>query len=508
MPPRVTVLLPTRDRPTLLAVALRCYAEQDYPNRELLVLDDGADHPVDPAAVAAVGGRLIQFDSSMLLGAKLQAGATAASGDLLVKWDDDDYLGPRFLSAHVAPFLLHRLGAAAPLVVAANQFRVFIVRTGEIWWRQRDTLAGLFCVPRAIWEKHPFPEIAGSGTDTRFLAALTAAGVEQRGIDGRQHLVVVRRDGLPNTPPHTHQGRDGETYEQRLRRNHRLEPALRPESVLPDWALATYRALQQPAADPIPGAVIPRVTVLMPTRDRPDLLRMALRCYAEQRYAARDLLVLDDSADPATVPGDAIAAAGGRLLRFPPGTRLGAKLNAGAAASSGDVLAKMDDDDWFAPAWLEAHVAALATPGPGINPRRIAGGNRFPVLLLREGRVIDRIHPSICGNFVLPRAVWEQTHFPEIDGNGTDSSYLTAIRRRGVRFAPVDARELMVVLRRDGIPGTAPHTYATRDGLPVADAYAATFAIDPRPLADLLPPWALETLATLRGAAFPGDAPL
>ena len=137
MPPRVSVLLPTRDRPALLAVALHCYAEQDYPDRELLVLDDGADHPVDPAAVAAVGGRLIQFDSSMLLGAKLQAGATAASGDLLVKWDDDDYLGPRFLSAHVAPFLLHRLGAAAPLVVAANQFRVFIVRTGEIWWRRR-----------------------------------------------------------------------------------------------------------------------------------------------------------------------------------------------------------------------------------------------------------------------------------------------------------------------------------------------------------------------------------
>ena len=54
------MILTTRDRPRLLPLALRYYREQTYQPRELLVVDDGAAHPADDAAVAAAGGRLLR----------------------------------------------------------------------------------------------------------------------------------------------------------------------------------------------------------------------------------------------------------------------------------------------------------------------------------------------------------------------------------------------------------------------------------------------------------------
>ena len=50
-PPLVSVVLPTRDRPRLLPLALEWYRRQTYANRELVVVDDGEDHPVAAEAV-------------------------------------------------------------------------------------------------------------------------------------------------------------------------------------------------------------------------------------------------------------------------------------------------------------------------------------------------------------------------------------------------------------------------------------------------------------------------
>jgi glycosyltransferase involved in cell wall biosynthesis len=500
MTPRVSVLLPTRDRPDLLATALRCYAEQDYADRELLVLDDGAEYPVDEAAVAAVGGRLLRFDHSMLLGAKLNVGAEAARGDLLLKWDDDDYLAPGFISAHVAPFLAHPDRAAAPLVVACNRYRVLFVRTWDLWRRRPDTLCGLFCVPRALWAQCPFPEIAGQGSDTRFLAALDERGVTRRPIDGDRLLVVIRRDGIDDAPAHTYRERDGQTFEKRFRSFNHRETGLRPEDVLPAWALAPLLPLRERADAAAANALArgPLVTVLVPTRDRPALLATTLRCYAEQTYPNRELLVLDDSVGP--VDEAAIAAVGGRLLRFPPGIRLGDKLNVGAAEARGEILVKMDDDDYFAPAFIAAHVHELwdpQQPDTPVNARVVAGCFRFPVIILRDWQVVDRRTTAITGNFAVPAALWRTLPFPTVDGNGTDSSFLEVARKRGVRLARIDGRDLMVVTRRDSLPGVEGHTFHTFREQGVADYFQANFPPDPRIPTELLPDWALAPLRAI-----------
>ena len=95
--PLVSVVLPTRDRPRLLSIALACYARQTYQNRELIVVDDGDSAPVDAAAVEAVGGRVLRVPPGLALGSKLNVGIEQARGAFIQKMDDDDFYAPTFI---------------------------------------------------------------------------------------------------------------------------------------------------------------------------------------------------------------------------------------------------------------------------------------------------------------------------------------------------------------------------------------------------------------------------
>lgn len=90
----------------------------------------------------------------------------------------------------------------------------------------------------------------------------------------------------------------------------------------------------------------PRVSVLLPTR-RPEQLGFALRQVARQRGTDLEVVLVTHGfeADPS-----ALAQAGGlplTVVPVPAERSFGAALNEGAARAQGDVLLKMDDDDWY-----------------------------------------------------------------------------------------------------------------------------------------------------------------
>src|SRR5579875_774722 len=95
--PLVSVILTTRDRPRFLDIALACYAHQTYPDRELIVVDDGQEFPADPDRVAAAGGKLVRVPPGTPLGTKLNAGVREARGVLCQKMDDDDWYAANFM---------------------------------------------------------------------------------------------------------------------------------------------------------------------------------------------------------------------------------------------------------------------------------------------------------------------------------------------------------------------------------------------------------------------------
>ncbi|MDX3116879.1 glycosyltransferase family 2 protein [Streptomyces scabiei] len=111
----------------------------------------------------------------------------------------------------------------------------------------------------------------------------------------------------------------------------------------------------------------PTVSVVIPTRDKADSLRLVLACLARQVCPEpHEIVVVDDGCTDGTA--DVLAAVAAQLpLHTVPGPRAGraAARNAGAAAARGDLLIFLDDDILLPPPALAAHVAGHADREPG-----------------------------------------------------------------------------------------------------------------------------------------------
>jgi GT2 family glycosyltransferase len=123
------------------------------------------------------------------------------------------------------------------------------------------------------------------------------------------------------------------------------------------------------------------VTVVVPTRRRPDYLDVTLASVAPQARDARaDLLVVSDGPDSATA--GVAARHGARLLELSHPAGLNAARNAAVAATSSDLVVFVDDDVEASLEWLEAMLAgARSTPeidvfGGPIRARLEGGGPR------------------------------------------------------------------------------------------------------------------------------------
>jgi glycosyltransferase involved in cell wall biosynthesis len=103
--PRVSVIVPTRNRRALLRELLEALAKQSFDDFEVIVVDDGsADGSPDEVAESARAGtpvRLVQGGGNGAVAARL-AGVAAARGEYLAFTDDDCIPDEDWLTAGVA----------------------------------------------------------------------------------------------------------------------------------------------------------------------------------------------------------------------------------------------------------------------------------------------------------------------------------------------------------------------------------------------------------------------
>ncbi|HEX5104303.1 MAG TPA: glycosyltransferase, partial [Pirellulaceae bacterium] len=95
--PLVSCIMPTGDRREFAILAIRCFLEQDYGQKELVIVDDGAI----PLAADELNNpqiRCIRLSARASIGAKRNLACREARGAIIVQWDDDDWHGPRRLS--------------------------------------------------------------------------------------------------------------------------------------------------------------------------------------------------------------------------------------------------------------------------------------------------------------------------------------------------------------------------------------------------------------------------
>jgi Glycosyl transferase family 2 len=188
----------------------------------------------------------------------------------------------------------------------------------------------------------------------------------------------------------------------------------------------TLRRLLSPTASTSPSLKpqTPTASIVIPTRARPDYLKVALASIAPQAAAAgAELLVVED--DRPTPEVRALAerfGAGYRAHERPHG--LNAARNTGVACSRGELVVFVDDDVEVRPGWLRALLAAArAHPhvevftGP-IRPRLEGRGGWSTRSCGREGPPItsldlgpddtDRLRFAWGANMAVRRAALER----------------------------------------------------------------------------------------------------
>jgi glycosyltransferase involved in cell wall biosynthesis len=160
--------MPTHNRRPFVAQAIVYFLRQDYPNRELIIVDDGTDPvadliPDDPRI------RYLHQEHTSTLGAKRNMACQQAQGNIIAHWDDDDWMASWRLRYQVDTLLQEHAD-----ICGLDRLFFYDPASHQAWQyvyphRNRPWLAGgTLCYTKACWQGNPFPHV-NVGEDTRFV---------------------------------------------------------------------------------------------------------------------------------------------------------------------------------------------------------------------------------------------------------------------------------------------------------------------------------------------------
>lgn len=162
--------MPTRDRRAFVAQAVHYFLRQDYPDTELIVVDDGYDKvgdlmPDDPRI------RYLRLPAVQSVGAKRNVACQHATGKIIAHWDDDDWSAPGRLRVQVSALL----GSGADVCGLSEVLHYRPLR-GDAWLYRagdaRPAVAGCSIVyRRSVWAASAFPDVM-TGEDSAFVGRL------------------------------------------------------------------------------------------------------------------------------------------------------------------------------------------------------------------------------------------------------------------------------------------------------------------------------------------------
>ena len=430
-PPIISILMPVHDpKPAVLNEAIRSVRRQLYPHWQLCLADDASR---DPEVVRLLDLRS-SFDPRIRLVRRRQGGHIAratndalslATGDWALFLDHDDVL-PTDALLEIA-----RAIAADPdlVLVYGDEDKIDAAgRRVEPHFKpdfDRELLLGQNYI------NHP--------TAIR-MAELRALGGLRPGFEGSQdHDLLLRLvRGLDparirHVPKILYHWRAGDgsgsfsdralaaTEEARLRA---VAEAVAPDGVAVKRAPLGHARLVRPLPDPAP-----RVSVVIPTRDRAELLETTLRGLLRKTdYPDIEPIVVDNgSTEPETAalfarlaapphaetliePGNSNrrhAEEGGisdsriRILPSPGPFNFSALCNQGAAAATGAVLLFLNNDvEVIEEGWLRELVSIALVPDVGAVGAKLLypdGTLQHGGVILRERSVAGHAHPGLGG---------------------------------------------------------------------------------------------------------------
>jgi glycosyltransferase involved in cell wall biosynthesis len=136
--PLVSCIMPTYNRRLFVPHALQYFLRQDYPQRELIIVDDG-DDGIGDLVQNLPGVQYLRLPQRISIGAKRNLACQHAQGEIIAHWDDDDWYSPDRLRYQVTPILAGK----ADLTGLENAFVLELPR-GEFWTTKPELHQRLF----------------------------------------------------------------------------------------------------------------------------------------------------------------------------------------------------------------------------------------------------------------------------------------------------------------------------------------------------------------------------
>jgi glycosyltransferase involved in cell wall biosynthesis len=387
--PLISVVMPVYAvAPDLLEAAIASVQGQLYPHWELCIADDASPGEAvwtTLQRLAASDPRIkaVRRPTNGNICAATNSALTLATGEFVALMDHDDLLSPRALYEVAALIQDHPdadlIYSDEDKIDAAGQRYEPHFKTG---WNPELLLAQNMVSHLGVYRR----------------ALIEAGGGLREGFEGSQDYDLALRIAEATTPARIHhipwplyhwrQSGGPETFSQaqmdrcaaaaqRAVAEHLARTGQPVSSVArmddtPGW-VTVRRAIPEPR---------PMVSVIVPTRDRADLLAACVEGVLKSGYGPLELLVVDNgSVEPETLALFARLSGESRVrvLNAPGPFNFSALNNRAAAEARGEILLLLNNDiSMPAPGWLEALVAQAVRPSVG------AVGAR---LLYPDGRV-------------------------------------------------------------------------------------------------------------------------
>jgi len=185
--PRVSCIMPTADRQKYIPLAIENFLQQDYPNAELIIIDDGTAS-VSHLLPADSRIKHYYFEQKRSVGLKRNEACKRASGEIIMHWDDDDWHAADWITQQV-----HFLTSFGADITGIEHVNFYSVITDTLWkgtslnrnnpnyrgWLNGATLA----YRKSFWEKYSFKDLQ-AGEDSDFLKNSGAILYAHEYIDG------------------------------------------------------------------------------------------------------------------------------------------------------------------------------------------------------------------------------------------------------------------------------------------------------------------------------------
>jgi glycosyltransferase involved in cell wall biosynthesis len=196
--PMVSCIMPTFNRRRFISQALRNIKRQDYPNVELVVIDDGAE-PVADLLDGVPDCVYLRPAGRVTIGCKRNLACEIAKGEIVVQWDDDDWYGPHRISRQVLEIIngnADATGIGVNLLLDVRSMRFWSTREREaadpLFASIEAVAGGTLAYAKDVWRQVGGYPDASLGEDVGLLQLMADAGARIAPMSNQGAYVYIR----------------------------------------------------------------------------------------------------------------------------------------------------------------------------------------------------------------------------------------------------------------------------------------------------------------------------